>query len=593
MDIQVLAVDRMTYQFMKVVTVYNAAGDAHARAALSYDKEVKVKDIEAVVYDQLGIEIETVKKRDFKDIAAADGFSLYRDDRVLYADYEPSQYPYTMKFTYQVESSDTGVVPQWYFLPGYGVGLQQSTYKITYASENLKPIIKEQNLEGVTLNVTNDLNTTIYEATGIPAVSGEVLSPSYYYLLPRLSVRLPNFNFKGYNGKVDNWQELGHWMQDVLLEGRDELDPATIARAQNLVKGVDDDLEKAKRIYQYVQDNTRYVSVQIGIGGLRPISAIEVDRSKYGDCKGLTNYTKALLKAVGVESYYAVVESGDTKIDMQGDFPDLLQGNHVILAIPYNDTLYWVDCTSSINPFGYLGSFTDDRTVLLVTPEGGKLVRTASYLDKENKGEIKAAIKVKEDLSMEADVDVVSKGIKYNKRQALEQETKEHVENYYKTLWDNINGVNVKEYAFENDRDHIVFTERVNFYTPNFLAKNGEGYLLPLNPLNNDTYVPPRERNRKYPFLVQRGAFEEDEIDIEFPEDFTISSLPEDVFIDSEFGNYSASVHKNTDGTLSYKRSFFLKAGSYQKEAYQKFRSFLRTVAREDDKKIILYKTTP
>ena len=64
------------------------------------------------------------------------------------------------------------------------------------------------------------------------------------------------------------------------------------------------DIGKAKKIYQYVQDNTRYISVQVGIGGMQPITAKEVDLVKYGDCKGLTNYTKSLLDIVGVKSNY-------------------------------------------------------------------------------------------------------------------------------------------------------------------------------------------------------------------------------------------------------------------------------------------------
>ena len=592
-SIQVLAVDQMVYQITKVVTVFNASGNAFADARIRYDNEVKVKNVETVIYNQFGGEIETIKKRDFKDIAAADGFSLYRDDRVLYADFDPSQYPYTMKFIYEVETSDTGAMPQWYFVPGYGVSVEKSTYKISCSSKNLKPIIKEQNLAGLDVKVNNEYNTITYVAKEIPAFLGETLSPSHHYILPRLSVRLPNFHFKGYSGTVNNWQDLGTWIQDILLDGRDELGEPTITKMRNLVKGVQDDLEKAKIIYRYVQKNTRYVSVQIGIGGMRPINATEVDRDKYGDCKGLTNYTKALLRAVGVESYYAVVESGSTKVDMQEDFADLIQGDHVILAIPYNNSYYWVDCTSQINPFGYLGDFTDDRTVLVVTPEGGKLVRTESYLNEENAKQINGTINVFEDLSMDAQVTIQTKGIKYDLRMALERESSEHIKEYYKTLWDNINGVKVKNYSFENNKDDIVFTENVNFQAENFVAKNGEGYLLSLNPLNNDTYVPPRDRDRKYPFLVQRGSFEEDKIQIEIPENFTISSLPEDVFMETEFGNYQAKLQKKANGALVYNRSFFLKAGTYQKELYQKFRSFLRTVARMDKQKIVLIKNAP
>jgi len=91
--------------------------------------------------------------------------------------------------------------------------------------------------------------------------------------------------------------------------------------------------KKAKAIYEYVQNNTRYISVQIGLGGWKPISAKEVDDKKYGDCKGLTNYTKALLNLVDIESNYCVVYSGSEIQDISEDFTSM-QGNHVILNIP-------------------------------------------------------------------------------------------------------------------------------------------------------------------------------------------------------------------------------------------------------------------
>ena len=55
-----------------------------------------------------------------------------------------------------------------------------------------------------------------------------------------------------------------------------------------------DPIEKAKIVYKYMQEKTRYISVQVGIGGFKPMLAKDVDRLGYGDCKALSNYTKAL-----------------------------------------------------------------------------------------------------------------------------------------------------------------------------------------------------------------------------------------------------------------------------------------------------------
>ncbi|MCB0372211.1 MAG: DUF3857 and transglutaminase domain-containing protein [Muricauda sp.] len=588
MDIHVEALDKMTYSVKQVVTVFNKSGDGYASTRAMYDNEKKIKKIEATFYDAFGNKLEEVKKRDFKDVAAVDGFSLYLDNRLLYYRYVPVQYPFTVEFVYEVETSDTGFFPPWYFVSGYGISVEQSKYSVTYPSADFKPLVKEKNLENVSVQREDANGVLSYVATQIPAMEEESLSPSFQLVAPSLSVRLPKFHYKGYDAEVQDWHDLGIWIQNELLSGRDQLEESTIAEARNLVKGVDDDLEKAKKIYQYVQDNTRYISVQVGIGGIQPISAIEVDKVKYGDCKGLTNYTKALLKAVGVESYYVVVESGSAKIDFDEDFADLVQGDHVILTIPYKGNYYWVDCTSQVHPFGFIGDFTDDRKVLVIKPEGGEIMTTSSYLNQENKQIIKATYKVLEDLSMEGQVVVHTTGTQYDNRFWLERESEKDVKEYYKNFWDNINGLEIKDFGFENNKDSVAFIEKVDLFALNYLSKNGEDYLLTLNAFNNGAYVPPRYRNRKLPFVVQRGFLDEDETVIQIPENFHLTGLPEKIQLETTFGTYQTEVFKKSDKELLFKRKLLLKAGEYPKESYKDFRAFMRTIAKNDNQKIIL-----
>lgn len=588
MDIHIEAVDKMTYSVKQAVTILNKSGSSYASTRAMYDKDKKIKSIEATFYDANGIELEKVKKRDFKDVAAVDGFSLYLDNRLLYYRYVPIQYPYTVEFVYEMETSDTGFFPPWYFLSGYGISSENSEYTITYPSEDLKPIVKEKNLENISVKIDDANGKISYRASKIPAMEQESLSPAFAVISPNLSVRLPKFHYKGHDAHIKDWKDMGKWIQDDLLVGRDDLLDETKKEVQNLVRGIDDDLEKAKLIYQFVQDNTRYISVQIGIGGIQPISAIEVDKVKYGDCKGLTNYTKALLKAVGVESYYVVVESGSSKVDFEEDFADLVQGNHVILTIPYNDDYYWVDCTSQVHPFGFIGDFTDDRKVLVVKPEGGEIMTTASYLNQQNKQTIKATYKVMEDLSMEGEVSVETTGTQYDNRFPLERESREDVIDYYKNFWDNINGLEIRDFSFNNDKEKVVFTEKVKLDAMNYLSKNGEDYLLTLNAFNNGSYVPPRYRNRKFPFVVQRGFLDEDETIIEIPENFHFTGLPEKMVLETDFGTYETEAVVKNEKQLLFKRKLLLKAGEYPKESYKDFRAFMRSIAKFDNQKIIL-----
>ncbi|WP_430909483.1 DUF3857 domain-containing transglutaminase family protein [Maribacter sp. 2-571] len=592
MHVDIVAQDQMTYAARKVVTVLNRKGRAKARTSLGYDKENKIKKIEVFIYDKMGREIEHIKKKDFEDVSAADGFSLYLDNRILYYDYKPASYPYTVAFSFEMETTDTGVLWPWYVQNGYRTSVEKGRYSLRYPSNALKPVVKEENMSKIDLVKSDQGGYLKYSVDTIPAIKWESLSPDFSKIAPKLLLRLPNFHYKGHNAKVDNWKDLGTWMDKKLLEGRTALPEGTVNKAKLLVKGVTDDLEKAKIIYQYVQDNTRYISVQIGIGGFRPISAVEVDRVKYGDCKGLSNYTKALLEAVDVPSYYTVIQAGNDKIDFYEDFADLRQGNHAILAIPYQDQYYWIDCTSQVHPFGFVGDFTDDRKALVVTPEGGEIVRTVAYLNKENAQVTKAKYSLSAEGGISGETLIATRGVQYDQHFNLETQKKEDVIEYYKEFWSNINNLNIGEFGFENDRNEVVFKETVTFDASDYASVSGKRMLFVINALNKNTNVPKRYRNREQPFEIQRGFYDEDAYEIQLPEGYELESLPEMVETDTEFGSYCFEVsHDPEKRTLAYKRSLLVKQGEYSKEKYNLYRDFRKQVARGDKAQAVLLKT--
>jgi len=167
--------------------------------------------------------------------------------------------------------------------------------------------------------------------------------------------------------------------------------------------------EKARFLYNYMQRNMRYVSVQLGIGGLKPFSATFVDQKKYGDCKALSNYMSALLKAVGITSYYAVINAGPNEEPADPSFPQN-SFDHVILCVPFKGDTTWLECTNNIQKFGKLGSFTESRNALIITDDGGKLVSTPKSVAQDNQFNAEAHIVLDADGGAKARVKILSTG---------------------------------------------------------------------------------------------------------------------------------------------------------------------------------------
>ncbi len=591
MTVDLLAVDEMRIRLKRVVTVLNKSGNRHAGARVGYNNSFKVRNAEALIYDAFGNATNKFRMKEFQDVSAVEGGTLYSDSRVLVLDYTPVQYPYTLEFTYEVSTSNTANIPSWYFLDGFHVSTEKSLFQINYKEPALQPVILEKNTGHLGLMTSATANSMRFEALNIRAIKDESQSPSFRTIVPHLMVRLSNFEYEGHRAFAENWKDIGSWVQTTLLKDRNVLPEATLLKARSLVAQVTDTLEKARIIYKYVQDNTRYISVQVGIGGLQPITASDVDRLKYGDCKGLSNYTMALLESVGVTAYYSIVQAGSEKVDFEEEFADLAQGNHIILAIPYGGVYHWIDCTSSVLPFGFVGDFTDDRKVLVVKPEGSQLLRTPAYVDKDNHQKTTADYTLNEKGGIEGAIDIVTSGIQYDQRLYLEKNTPEEVDMHYKNYWENINNLQLDSYRFENKKEDIRFNESLRVHADHYASISGNRILFVPNSFNKNTFIPTRQRSRVLPLYINRGFWDEDEFTIRLPGGYEIEAMPTEKVITSEFGQYSMGItYNDADHSLQFRRSFFLKEGTYGSDRYDAYRDFRKEVAGMDGAQVVIVK---
>ena len=171
-EVDVSEAKKMIYNYHRVVSILNKRGDKHTDTTLFYDDFTKIKDAEVYIYDASGKEIKHFNKRDFRDVSAADGISLYQDSRLLYLDYTPSSYPYTLVFDAKVESTSTGFVYGWLPMGSYASSTKRSVYKLKFDPNN-KPRIKTSNFDGHDISATEMPNEYIYEAVNAPAIRYE------------------------------------------------------------------------------------------------------------------------------------------------------------------------------------------------------------------------------------------------------------------------------------------------------------------------------------------------------------------------------------------------------------------------------------
>ena len=570
----------------KVVTVLNEKGVKNIDAIEYYDKSRRINNIEAVVYNAFGKEIKKIKRKDFRDQSVADGFSIFSDDRIVYLNYTPTEYPFTIIYDSEVETSNTAFIPSWMPIDDIYESVEKSAIQIKYdASLGFK--FKEVNLENRKIEKTENQGSITYVASNLGAEKYEEYAPHYKKTLPHVVFGLNSFFLEGEEGNANSWEEFSIWMYQNLLKDTEAIPEETAKAIKALVGNTTDPIEKAKIVYKYVQDKCRYVSIQLGIGGWKPMLVSDVDRLGYGDCKALSNYTRVLLKTVGVESYYTIIYGGNEKESLDKDFVSM-QGNHVILTLPVNDGYTFLECTDQLSPFGFNGDFTDDRFALIVKPNGGEIIKTNNYNDLKSSQYITGQYTIDADGNLAGNVHILSKGVQYNDRYHMERESKETIDKHYKDFFSWLNKLKINKIKFVNDKEKIEFTEDVEINVPQYTSISNNMIMLPINVFNRNTYIPQRYRNRTNPFEVATGFYDQDDIEINLPATFTVDAKPEDIVINSKFGTYKMELKMINDTKFSYKRSLLLNKGMYDKSEYEEFRVFKEQIARADNAKIVL-----
>jgi hypothetical protein len=393
--------------FHKIVTVLNEKGNDEAETGLRYNKKYNVvNSFEMRVYGADGTLIKKYHKSDMYDRLAVDNETMVTDDRSLSIGHTIAVYPTTIEFIYDLDVKSLMDLGVWAY-QGYEQAVQNAYYHISISSDaGFRYINKNTNVRPQK-NTADKIDSYSWKISNLKAYKREPGSKGWR-VLPKVYFAASNFEFYGIPGSISTWQDYGSWQQKLNADVC-TLSPERIEEIKKMTADITTDREKVRFLYEYMQRNVRYVSIQLGIGGWKPFPATFVDQKKYGDCKALSNYMYALLKAVNIPSYYTIINAGANEQPADPSFPND-PFNHIILCVPLKSDTTWLECTSSTQPFGKLGSFTENRYALLVTENGGKLVKTPKSKDVDNQFNSEVHIALDADGGAKAEVKILSSG---------------------------------------------------------------------------------------------------------------------------------------------------------------------------------------
>lgn len=579
-------IDDMEIKKQEVFTVFNKAGEEQATVYIPYDKSRKVSEIKVQILDASGKVIKKYSKSDFADVSAVSAGTLYQDDRILILQHVSNSFPYSISYSYTTNTSNTVFLPDYFPFMQYKVSLENSQLNINNKS-GVHLRTKEIPSDWTKIEKTISNEFFSYGFKNVKAIQKERWAPGLHVFLPRVEFSLNSFNYEGKRGELTSWNSFGNWVYTQLLSPVSIVTPELKAEVAslNLSGSVSD---KVKKIYQYMQNKTRYVNVSIGIGGWMPMSPEEVRKKGYGDCKGLTNYMKTMLDAAGIPSYFCVITSDETPDFFDPQFPKM-SGNHAILLVPTENGNIWLENTSQNIAFNHLSYNTTDRNVIAFKGNSTELINTPSYPSEENQEYIKTIVNINEDSSIN-----VNSSFKYSKAQ-YDFNTRYlylNQEDFKKEITEELGHLKLEGLQVnlpENNRDKAELSYKLNFKARDYSKKLGEDLFFRILPLHNSSTLQSTDE-RKLPLFL--GFAYQDVYEVEFiiPEGYKVSSLPAPSLIKSEFGEYSLSINA-VGGKITVIRKLTSNKGLFPKEKYKEFIEFRKKINNLDNTKLLISKS--
>ncbi len=368
-EINIESDQKVEYKLHRVITVLNQKGNNTISINVPINSITKLKQISINIYDKNGLFVKKYGRKDMYEYTDAYENTLAQDSRNLSFAYIPRTYPYTIEYKYTTESKQSLFLPVLYIKPYSNCSIEKLNFKITSTKNN--PSYTKQ------LNVRRNIQYNEIEDEVVHTYVDSFItenSENDAIILTKVN----DFNLYGNKGSISSWQELGSFYFE-LNKNRNELPKEYKEKLLAKINSTSDTIEKIKILYKTLQDDYRYVSIQLGIGGWQSIDAATTYKNGYGDCKALSNLMCAMLEVAGIKSYVSLIHAKKHFDPIAVDFP-MSYFNHVIVCVPLATDSIWLECTNNVSNFNYLNSFTANKNTLLVKPFKSELIRTPNLL---------------------------------------------------------------------------------------------------------------------------------------------------------------------------------------------------------------------
>ena len=562
-----------------------------ANIVIGMDNDTELSRFEYVMTDALGNVLRKVKKSELQRFEYSR--DLATDYYRLIAEVTPPSYPVIITKTEKIiRNANVLSYPSFWPQKQYGMNVSKAVYQIEWPEDEVNIRYKSMNMSAVPEVEQVGRNKTLrFTLTNLAPLTRVPYAPSLDEQAPYALFVPEIFSYYGTTGSMSSWSSFGSWNHGLTVD-RQLLPESHLEKVREVIADCHTEREKIAKLYEYMGKNTRYVSLQLGIGGYQPATAVSVANTGMGDCKGLSNYMYTLLKDVGIDSRLVVIGTEDPKL-ISG-FANVNQLNHMVLAVMLEqgkDTV-WLECTNSKLSPGYIHEGISGHEALLLSSDGCHIVRVPEYADSLNLRHTDVRIAIRHDASADVTIDEVFNNHRYSDKFHLlkekEQEQRTAISSWYKLPNTSFGSIYVKDSS--KPFDNAQLKTHLDGVCAKYANLTGRRLFVPINPSHkgfSPVVIADTLSSKRLQMKISHGYRNEDDILIEIPRGCSVESLPANMDIEEEFGAFHQHVVLE-DGRLRISQVFDIHRGTYAPEARKRLVEMQRNVQKAYNSRVVL-----
>ena len=561
---------------------------------LGFSSFSSLHDIKATAYIPNGSKYKKIATKEYKESDDLNSSVFHDDAKVISFSFQGLQMGAISELSYKRKVKDPHFLGRTLLQNSFPI--ENKTYRVIVDSK-VEMAFTEYLIdqEFITYSKTEIKGKVVYEwkVTNSPTVVSEKWAPNATYYIPQVFPRIATYTSTAKKTNVlRDVNDLFAWYETFVDTVNTDTDnPMIQATVDSIIGDATNDLEKVKLIFEWTQENIKYVAYEAGLGGFVPRSAISVCTNRYGDCKDMSGTIVHLLKYAGIDAHLTWIGTNAIPFTYE-QLPTPSVDNHMIATYIDNDgNHYFMDATGRYMPFGLPSSFIQEQEALIrLAPGKFEIYQVPMVTPQENQitDHIKATIK--NGVFTGSAVSTFSGYYKQNLQYKIEDQTSDEKAKFYKNYLRKGSNKFLPEDFKESHAypDESPYTIEYNFTIGNYAMQNENELYINLN-LSNFFSGDKLKEDRKTPFTFKFVAQQLETVEFTIPDGYVLDYTPKSIEIDNELMVFKA-IYTVEGNMVTFKTESFKKKLYYSPSDVALWNRTINTIIKSQKNVIILKK---